>query len=185
MMDKRITVEQSKTMIANLAEAGIKTTTYWLIGHPGETEADFQHTLDFLSECKNDIWEAECEYFNYNYSGQSHSQQWGGRRKLVYPADARDMLMINKWGVDGEPSREVIMNRVCRFVRHCDKLGIPNPYSLREIYQADQRWKALHTNAVPPLMEFRSEKGYIDECRSIRKLEQVENTLEFSGDFDI
>lgn len=64
-------------------------------------------------------------------------------------------------------------------------LGIPNPYTLREIYQADQRWKALHTNAVPPLMEFRSEKAYIDECRSIRKLEQVENTLEFSDDFDI
>jgi hypothetical protein len=185
MMDKRITVEQSKTMIASLAEAGIKTTTYWLIGHPGETEADFQQTLDFLSECKNNIWEAECEYFNYNYSGQSHSQQWGGRRKLVYPADARDMLMVNKWAVDGEPSREEIMNRVCRFVRHCDKLGIPNPYSLREIYLADQRWKALHPSAVPPLMEFRSEKGCIEECRSIRKPEPVENTLEFSGDFDI
>lgn len=185
MMDKRITVEQSKTTIASLAQAGIKTTTYWLIGHPGETEADFQQTLDFLSECKNDIWEAECEYFNYNYSGQSHSRQWGGRRKLVYPAEARDMLMVNKWGVDGEPSREVIMNRVCRFVRHCSQLGIPNPYTLREIYLADQRWKALHNSAVPPLMEFRSEKGYIDECRSIRKPEQLENTLEFSGDFDI
>jgi hypothetical protein len=34
-------------------------------------------------------------------------------------------------------------------------------------------------------MEFRSEKGYIDECRSISKPEPVENILEFSSDFDI
>jgi len=185
MMDKRITVAQSKAMIASLAEAGIKTTTYWLIGHPGETEDDFQQTLDFLSQCKNDIWEAECEYFNYNYSGQSHSREWSGKRRLVYPADTREMLIVNKWEVDGEPSREQIMNRVCRFVRHCEKLGIPNPYSLREIYLADQRWKKLHPNAVPPLLELRNRKTYIDECRHIKQLEKVQNTIDFSEDFDI
>ena len=184
MMDKRITPAQSKAMIAGLAHAGIKTTTYWLVGHPGETEADFQETLDFLSECKNDIWEAECEYFNYNYSGQSHSQTWSGKRVLVYPADARDMLIVNKWGVDGEPSREVIMNRVCRFVDHCKKLGIPNPYSLHEIHQADLRWQRLHPNAATPLIEFRGENVYIDECRYLKELHFVKNSGEFSGDFE-
>jgi hypothetical protein len=184
MMDKRITVEQSKAMISALAEAGIKTTTYWLIGHPGETEADFQQTLDFLSECKNDIWEAECEYFNYNYSGQSHSRRWAGKRKLVYPVEAREMLMVNKWEVEGKPSREEIMNRVCRFVQHCNRLGIPNPYSMYEIYQADQRWKKLHVHAVPSLVELGVEKNYIDECRYLEQLHQVQNTMDFPEDFD-
>lgn len=185
MMDKRITPAQSKAMIASLAHVGIKTTTYWLVGHPGETEADFQETLDFLSECKNDIWEAECEYFNYNYSGQAHSQNWSGKRVLVYPPETRDMLIVNKWGVDGEPSREVIMNRVCRFVEHCKKLGIPNPYTLHEIHQADMRWQKLHPNAAPPLIEFRGGSGHIDECRYLKELHFVKNSDDFSGDFDL
>jgi len=184
LMDKRIAAEQSKTMIASLAEAGIKTTTYWLIGHPGETEADFQQTLDFLSECKNDIWEAECEYFNYNYSGQTQSQEWSSKRKLVYPPETRDMLMVNKWEVEGEPTREVIMSRVCRFVQHCNHLGIPNPYSMHEIYLADQRWKTLHANAVPFLVELGNEKNYIDECRYLEQLYQAQNTMEFPDDFE-
>ena len=33
--------------LASLAGAGIKTTTYWVIGHPGETESDFQSLLEF------------------------------------------------------------------------------------------------------------------------------------------
>lgn len=184
LMDKRITVEQSKLMIESLAEAGIKTTTYWLIGHPGETEADFQQTLDFLTQCKNHIWEAECEYFNYNYSGQSFSREWSSKRKLVYPAESREMLMVNKWEVDGEPSREEIMSRVNRFVRHCEQLGIPNPYSLQEIYQADLRWKKLHAQAVPPLIELEAGKKYTDECRRLEPLHQVQNTMEFPEDFD-
>jgi radical SAM superfamily enzyme YgiQ (UPF0313 family) len=47
-MDKRITVDQIKATVSALAYAGIKTTTYWVIGHPGETEADFQQTLDLV-----------------------------------------------------------------------------------------------------------------------------------------
>lgn len=184
LMDKRITVEQSKLMIESLAEAGIKTTTYWLIGHPGETEADFQQTLDFLTQCKNHIWEAECEYFNYNYSGQSFSPGWSSKRKLVYPPQFREMLMVNKWEVGGEPTRQEIMSRVNRFVHHCEKLGIPNPYSLQEIYQADLRWKKLHAQAVPPLIELGADKNYTDECRHLEQLHQVQNTLEFPEDFD-
>jgi len=184
MMDKRITPQQSKDMIALLAGAGIKTTTYWLIGHPGETEEDFQQTLDFLSQCKNNIWEAECEYFNYNYAGQSHSHKWSGKRVPVYPENAREMLIVNKWGVAGEPTREQIMDRVCRFVQHCSQLGIPNPYSLHDIYLADQRWKQLHPNAVPSLVELRDRDRYIDECKTLKTVQEVQNTLEFSGDFD-
>ncbi len=176
LMDKRITPELSKLVIANLASVGIKTTTYWLIGHPGETEEDFQQTLDFLTEMKDDIWEAECEYFNYYYSGQSHSDQWANKRQLVYPREMKKMLMIDKWCIAGEPSWEEIFSRVRRFVQHCKKLGIPNPYSFKEHNSADERWKKLHKNAVPGLLDFKSSKSALSECKSFELLDNAAQT---------
>jgi hypothetical protein len=184
MMDKRITPDLSTTMITTLASSGIKTTTYWLVGHPGETGEDFQQTLDLLEELKDYIWEAECEYFNYYYSGQSHSDNWANRRMLVYPESTKEMLLIDKWCVGGEPSWEEIFRRVCRFVEHCRKLGIPNPYSLKEIYMADERWKRLHRNSVPSLLEFKDSADPIDECKHIEQFHEVKNNREFRGDFN-
>jgi len=184
LMDKRITPEQSSTMIATLANVGIKTTTYWLIGHPGETLEDFQQTLDFLEENKNNIYEAECEYFNYYYAGQTNSDKWADKRILVYLEKFRDMLIIQKWGVDGEPSREEIFRRVARFVQHCEKLGIPNPYSLNEVYQADERWKNLHENAVPSVLDFGNASSYVDDRNTVKKLTAVRNRIQDDGNFN-
>jgi hypothetical protein len=64
------------------------------------------------------------------------------------------MLWVQTWIMNCEPFREDIFRRLNRFTQHCARLGIPNPYSLRDIYQADERWKKLHPNAVPPLLEF-------------------------------
>ena len=97
LMGKRISPSQSKLVLKNLANAGIKTTAYFVIGHPGETEDDFRQTLQFLDEVKDYIWEAECDYFNYNYSGQSDSTKWAALRKLVYPKSARNLLICQKW----------------------------------------------------------------------------------------
>jgi hypothetical protein len=40
-MDKKITTAQIKAAISALAYAGIKTTTYWVIGHPGKPKRTF------------------------------------------------------------------------------------------------------------------------------------------------
>ncbi len=183
MMDKRITPDMSRAMLAGLAYAGIKTTTYWLVGHPGETEEDFQQTLDFIADCRNDIWEAECEYFNYNYAGQSASNQWADKREMVYPEKYRDLLMVQKWGIQGEPTREVIFQRVSRFVAHCRKLGIPNPYSLKELYEADLRWKRLHDNAPPPVVDFQNNGNWIDDRGNVKELVLARTTPKDDGDF--
>jgi radical SAM superfamily enzyme YgiQ (UPF0313 family) len=158
LMDKGITPGQTRAALASLANAGIKTTTYWVIGHPGETEADFSQTLELLEELKNDIYEAECNPFIFGYTGQAKTRRWEDKRVLLYPEEANDMLVIRTWRVDCPPSREETYERVNRFAGCCRRLGIPNPYSLREIYQADNRWEILHKNAVPPLVDFRKRK---------------------------
>jgi radical SAM superfamily enzyme YgiQ (UPF0313 family) len=169
-MGKKITIPQVKSAVYSLACAGIKTTTYWVVGYPGETEADFRQTLALIEELKNDIYEADCNPFWYFGGGQVNSSAWNKQYKNLplFPEEARDMLMLQTWVPDCEPSREERYDRVNRFVQHCSRLGVPNPYSLDEVYKADERWKKIHKNAVPPLVAFQDKNHHIDECKKIK-----------------
>jgi hypothetical protein len=167
-MNKLITVEETRASITALAGAGIKTTTYWVIGHPGETEEDFQLTLDLVEELKDDIFQAECNYFLYHYSQQGCASEWEKYRMPLYPAWADNILVFKHWTLDYPPIREVTFNRVFRFTEHCKKLGIPNPYSYNEHVHADKRWQRLHRNAVPPIIDLMSLKSHIDENKNIK-----------------
>jgi hypothetical protein len=183
MMGKNITTTQIKAAVNALAYAGIKTTTYWVIGHPGETEADFQLTLDLIEELKNDIFQAECNPFLYHYSGQAHQDQWGKKRIPLYSEEAMKMLIFQSWTLNLEPSRQEAYYRMHRFEQHCKKLGIPNPYSLHEHYEADERWKKLHKNAAPALLEFKNSGHYINENKNIKRTSFARNTQQDGGDF--
>ncbi len=183
LMGKTITLEQSRAALSSLAYAGIKTTAYFIIGYPGETEADFLQTLDFIKELKNDIWEAECNPFYYYYSGQPYSDKWAAKRKLLYPENAKDLLICQTWIVNDEPSREERFKRIFRFTEHCKKLGIPNPYTSQEIYQADERWKNLHENAVPSLLEFEKDGVYVDENTRLKEPLMARCASRDEGDF--
>ena len=76
LISTKITTEQIKSAVASLAKAGIKTTTYWIAGYPGETEEDFQQTLDLIEEMKNDIYEAEANPFWYYLNALVKSDEW-------------------------------------------------------------------------------------------------------------
>jgi radical SAM superfamily enzyme YgiQ (UPF0313 family) len=188
-MGKKITPRQIKDAVASLAYAGIKTTTYWVIGYPGETEEDFQHTLDLIEDMKDDLYEADCNPFIYYPSGQVQSDKWAGENKsrLLYAEDTRDMLMLQNWALDTPPSREVTFQRLNRFVTHCKNLGVANPYTLRDIHKADERWQKLHTNAVPPLADFLDAKSKgviaIDENKRVKKVVFSRNVPQIDGDW--
>jgi radical SAM superfamily enzyme YgiQ (UPF0313 family) len=186
LMSKKITIDKVKTAIYTLANAGIKTSTYWIAGHPGETEEDFQLTLDLITELKDCIYEAECNPFLYYFNGQSNSDEWSSKfqKQLLYPEKYRDMLFLQTWILNTEPSREVIYQRLNRFVEHCDKLGVPNPYFLYDIYHADERWKKLHKNSVPCIVEFKNLTNMINENLNIKKLHLAQNPLEEEDEFD-
>lgn len=177
MMGKQITIPQIKEAVSSLACAGVKTTTYWIVGYPGESEADFQQTLQLLEILKDDIYEAMCNPFEYYLKGEVNSNEWAARNKnvLLFPQNTRDLLLVQTWILDCEPSREETFQRVIRFVEHCNQLGIPNPYSINEIYQADERWKKLHQNAVPSLVEFKDMECLVDENKYVEKVVFAEN----------
>lgn len=183
LMNKKITVPQIKEVLASLAQAGIKTATLWLIGHPGETEEDFQRTLELIAECRDDIYDAEGTPFWYFPKGQSMSGQWGqGQAKLLYPPEASETLMLQTWVLEGgTPSRAQTYERLNRFMAHLDSLGIPNPYTLMEMHRADERWRRLHLNAVPSLVEFDG-SAYLDECRRLEGSQAIQDQPE-EGDF--
>lgn len=87
----------------------------------------------------------------------------------MFPETARDMLILQPRYLDMEPLPEERYNRLNRFVNHCRSLGIPNPYSLSDIYNADTRWKRLHPNSVPPLNDFYSNNEITDPICDHRK----------------
>jgi radical SAM superfamily enzyme YgiQ (UPF0313 family) len=171
-MGKRIMPGQIREAVTSLAHVGIKTTTYWVIGYPGETEEDFQQTLDLVEELKDDIYEADCNAFSYFLTGQVNSEEWAKKNKsfLLYPEEFKDMLLLQTWVLQGEPTREETYQRMNRFSEHCKKLGVPNPYTLQEIYKADERWKRLHRNAVPSIVEFQPGKKYINENKHVKEV---------------
>lgn len=183
LMSKQITVEHIRKAAAGLSYAGIKATGYFVIGYPGETEEDFLQTLQLLSDIRNDIWQAECVPFAYYYNGQPGSDIWAQQRKLLYPETARDMLIAQTWIIDRQPTRKERYSRVFRFSRHCRKLGIPNPYSLSEIYAADQRWQKLHRNAVPPLVTLMDANQHTGEAKNVKKLHFSKSNRQYAQDF--
>jgi hypothetical protein len=186
LMHKKVGIEQVKSAITTLANAGIKTTTYWIIGYPGETEEDFQQTLDMIEELRDYIYEAECNPFGYYLSGQVNSDEWAQTKKSMplYPEKFKEMLILQTWILNCEPSREETYRRIRRFTQHCQNMGIPNPYSLYNIFQADDRWKKLHKTAVPSLVEFREKGVIIDECKRFKKLSFITKTIEDDEGFD-
>ncbi len=183
LMEKRITLDEIKESLVNLADAGIKTTTYWVMGHPGETEEDFQQTLALVEEMKDDIYEAWCSTFHYFPTGQVNSGQWEPYSHLSYAESYRSLLVSLPKTLDLEPPRQEAFRRMNRFVNFCRKLEIPNPYTMREFHQADNRWQTLHRNAVPALVDFENTDRRIDENKYITEPVAARSALPDDGDF--
>jgi radical SAM superfamily enzyme YgiQ (UPF0313 family) len=183
LMGKRISPRQIKQAVSSLANAGIKTTSYWMVGYPGETEKDFLQTLKLIEEIGEDIYEAECNTFNYYLTGQVNSGNWQQNSKLLYPEWATDMLVTQTWILDCEPGREETYKRLSRFVEHCKRLGIPNPYSMVEIHQADKRWKIMQKNAVPSLLEVNTREKTREERKKPVKINMAQQVEFDEGDF--
>jgi radical SAM superfamily enzyme YgiQ (UPF0313 family) len=158
LMHKKISPDRIRRALTALANAGIKTTTYWVICYPGETESDFQETLRLLCEPKDVIYEADWHPFHSFPFGRVSSRQWARTFGIetVYPEAFSDALVTQTWRLKTDPPREEVYERLNRFGGTCAELKIPNPYSLLEIFQADKRREKLHPQAGPNILELRN-----------------------------
>lgn len=154
LMDKGISTELIAESLVNLANAGIKTTVFIIVGFPGESEKDFNDTLLLISKLEKYIYEVYCTPFYYYPDIQKKSSDWDERLTSLYQKIPRDILVMMTYTLlDCNPSREITYDRLHRVITHCEQFGIkPNRFAY-DIYNADKRWKKLHSNAAPSMFD--------------------------------
>jgi radical SAM superfamily enzyme YgiQ (UPF0313 family) len=141
-MDKMTTPKVISDVLKSLASAGIRTTTYWIVGFPGESEEDFQETLDFIEEHHRYIYELEAHPYYYYPYGQVGSRLYQCRS--LYPEEVTSVTKFKVWEIiDADPPREVKYERLRRLSKMASSLGLPNIYTMAERYRAEDRWHSL------------------------------------------
>jgi len=147
MIDKRTGPAVISRALRLLSGAGIRTTTCWIVGFPGETESAFQETLRFIEANHEWIYEVEAHPFTYFPSGQVASDRWIPVR--LYDEDVQKAMKFGVWDVSAaNPERSERYRRLHRVAALASKLKMRNLYSFQERSAADARWLDLHPRAI-------------------------------------
>lgn len=146
-MDKMTTPQVISDVLKTLASAGIRTTTYWITGFTGETEEDFQETLEFIREHHRYIYELEAHAYYYYPYGQIGSRLH--QCHSIYPDSVTDIIKFKVWEIDdANPPRVERFNRLRRVSELASDLGLPNIYTMTDRFAAEERWHRLYPLAL-------------------------------------
>ncbi len=146
-MDKMTTPQVISDVLKTFADAGIRTTTYWITGFPGETEADFQESCDFIRAHHQYIYELEAHAYYYYPYGQIGSRLH--QCYSLYPDEVTDIIKFKVWEIiNANPTRVERFDRLRRMSELASNLGLPNIYTMAERYEAEERWHRLYPLAA-------------------------------------
>jgi radical SAM superfamily enzyme YgiQ (UPF0313 family) len=148
-MVKKTNPETMAKSLHALAQAGVYTSTLWIACYPGETDAEFESTLQFIRENRKNIYQADVWLFQYHPDGLRHSddirKKQGSRYR--FSSDINRILNVTPYVVERDLTPMERFDRLERFVAEMATLEIPNPYSIYEIVSASGRWVDLGRDA--------------------------------------
>ncbi len=131
LMKKNVDMSVAARVVRDTHEAGIGQKLNLMFGFPGETEADFQQTLDFLTENAAFIDEVNpSDAFTALIPGT----------ELYANAAAYGVTQIENawfWEADGNDF-SIRLDRFERLCRHVKRLGIKSTYRLDHVANRDQ-----------------------------------------------
>jgi radical SAM superfamily enzyme YgiQ (UPF0313 family) len=148
VMIKEITQPQMENSLRTMGEAGIQTTTYWIVGHPHETEEDFQETLNFIHRNKDHIFEVDFALFYFYGEGEigkdDFTADFGGVER-VFPEEYDPLSIFTYYKLKNpHPTRSESFKRAVRFTALMKEWGVPcNRASIMDLMTADKRWQRL------------------------------------------
>ncbi|MBF0194400.1 MAG: cobalamin-dependent protein [Magnetococcales bacterium] len=143
-MVKKTDVETMEKSLAVLSGADIVTSTLWIVGYPGETEAEFEDTLKFIKRNKNHIHQADPWLFQFHpegLAGSDHLAESGVKTR--FSSQLNKLFAITPYVVGKGLTLAERFDRLERFERSRVEAGVSNPYSFKEWNEADHRWQEL------------------------------------------
>ncbi len=143
-MVKKTDVATMEKSLAALSKADIVTSTLWIVGYPGETEAEFGETIDFIRRNKNHIHQADAWLFQFHpagLAGSDHLAESGVKTR--FSQQLNELFAITPYVIGAGLSLEERFERLERFEREREAMGVANPYSFTEWNRADRRWQDL------------------------------------------
>lgn len=145
LMNKDIRTEQLKKGLMNFAKNGICTSTLWIAGFPGEHDEDFQESMNFLEENHNYIYQADIWEFISMPKKLSASEGTDSDflTKPLYPEEFDDLLLIKYYDQANKGLSPERFKKITQFEKLRMRLGIPNPYTLKELLEANRHWVKL------------------------------------------
>lgn len=147
-MVKQTTPENMEKSLNALSKQGILTSTLWIVAYPGETQEEFNETLKFIKDNSDYIYQSDAWLFQYHPVGLAKSDEISSEKgsKARFSDYINEILSVSPYHVDQDMSQGERFERLERFTSEMDKLGIPNPYSVMDIFKSKKRFSTLNSD---------------------------------------
>jgi radical SAM superfamily enzyme YgiQ (UPF0313 family) len=140
LMGKRYRIGDAKRIIRDTAEAGIAVTTNFMFGFPGETENDFQLTLDFVTDVGRYIERVYpsrtyCALEEFSRLGD-HPEEFGVRTPVSHHLYWETL--------DGANTYPIRLKRCQQFEQLCNERGVKVDCGVKTDVQMDEWFNLGH-----------------------------------------